>query len=119
MRLKSELYYTEQSIIQNKLYNILNLNKNDNDNDNYVILYYLDNDNYKQKQILDLIPEIRKYYNFSKIPGAYYSNNRIVRPWLSIIKYLTKKQFTISSSEFRIKINDKVIRTKKYLFIKK
>ncbi len=35
------------------------------DNENSIILYSLDNDKTKQDKILELIPEIRKYYSFS------------------------------------------------------
>lgn len=46
--------------------------------------------NYKQKL---LIPTIRKYFSFNNIK-AVGEPHRIKRPWLSIIKQLTK--FTIS-----------------------
>ncbi len=55
MKLKSTLY---------KIINILEL-----DNENSIILFSLDNDNTKQDKILELIPEIRKYYSFSTIIG--------------------------------------------------
>ena len=39
-------------------------------NENSIILYNLDNNKIKQDKILELIPEIRKYYSFSTIIGA-------------------------------------------------
>mgnify|MGYP000182541168 CR=1 FL=1 len=50
----------------------------------------LDNEYDKQKQIMELIPEIRKYYSFNGIK-AVGEPNKIKRPWLSIIKHLIKK----------------------------
>ncbi len=113
MRLKSELYSKEQQMLEDKLLNILNL-----DNNKTIILYDLDNDIEKQNKILDLIPEIRKYYNFTNIAGV--RNTSIVnRPWLSIIRHLTKRKFNILSADYRINKNDELIRTKKYIFLKK
>jgi len=39
------------------------------------------------------------------------------RPYLSIIRQLTKSKYIMKSCDYRIKINDKDIRTKQYLFI--
>jgi hypothetical protein len=113
MKYKSVLYSKEQEELTDKVINILNLDKN-----NSITLYELDNDTEKQKQILDLIPDIRKYYNFSTIPGARYID-RIVRPWLSIIRQLTKNKFNMYSTDYRILIGKEKIRTTKYVFIKK
>ena len=41
------------------------------------------------------------------------------RPYLSIIKHLTKQNYHLYYSDWSLKINDKTIRTKKYVFIKK
>jgi hypothetical protein len=115
MRLKSELYSKEQENLEEKLIQILNL-----DEKNSITLYELDKDIEKQQKILDLIPDIKKYYSSSKIPGAYYySTDRIVRPWLSIIKYLIKNKYEMCSTDYRISIDNKKIRTKRYLFLEK
>jgi hypothetical protein len=58
MRLKSQLYKKEQRDIIDKIINIMGL-----DDENSVTLYELDNNDEKQKKILDLIPEIRKYFS--------------------------------------------------------
>ena len=58
MKLKSILYKKEQDELVDKIINILEL-----DNENSIILYNLDNDKIKQNKILELIPEIRKYYS--------------------------------------------------------
>ena len=111
MKFKSLLYKQEQEEIINKIINILEL-----DNDNSIILYNLDNAQDKQNKILELIPEIRKYYSFSTIIGAS-EPDKAKRPYLSIIKQITKSKYKINSYDYRIKQDDKEdIRTKKYIF---
>ena len=85
MKLKSILYKKEQNDLVDKIINILEL-----DNMNSIVLYNLDNDETKQYKILELIPEIRKYYSFSTIIGAS-EPTKAKRPYLSIIRQLTKK----------------------------
>jgi len=111
MKLKSILYKKEQEDITNKIINILEL-----DNENSIILYNLDNDFNKQNKILELIPEIRKYYSFSTIIGAS-EPTKAKRPYLSIIRQLTKSKYQMNSYDYRIKQDGKDdIRTKKYVF---
>ena len=111
MKLKSLLYKQEQDELVNKIIDILEL-----DNENSIILYNLDNDQNKQNKILELIPEIRKYYSFSTIIGAS-EPTKAKRPYLSIIKQITKSKYKLNSYDYRIKQEDKEdIRTKKYIF---
>ena len=111
MKLKSILYKKEQDELIDKIINILEL-----DNENSIILYNLDNDKIKQNKILELIPEIRKYYSFSTIIGAS-EPDKAKRPYLSIIKQITKSKYKINSYDYRIKQENKEdIRTKKYIF---
>jgi hypothetical protein len=99
MKLKSILYKSEQEQLLNQIINILEL----------------DNKN-KQNKILELIPEIRKYYSFSTIIGASQPLNS-KRPYLSIIRQLTKSKYKLKSYDYRIKQKEmKDIRTKKYIF---
>ena len=91
MKLKSILYKKEQYELVNKIINILEL-----DNNNSIILYNLDNDKNKQYKILELIPEIRKYYSFSTIIGAS-EPTKAKRPYLSIIRQLTKSKYIMKS----------------------
>ena len=65
MRLKSELYPKEQEEIANKIIDILDL-----DDKNSIILYDLDNDETKKKQLMDLIPSVRKFFAFNNIKSA-------------------------------------------------
>ncbi len=111
MKLKSILYKKEQDEIIDKIIKILEL-----DSENSIILYNLDNDEDKQNKILELIPDIRKYYSFSTIIGAF-EPTKAKRPYLSIIRQITKNKYELHSSDYRIKQNGKDdIRTKKYVF---
>ena len=111
MNLKSILYRQEQEEIIEKIIDILQLDENDS-----IILYYLDNDNEKQSRILALIPDIRKFFSFSTIIGAS-EPYRAKRPYLSIIRQLTKSKYKLNSYDYRIKQDVKEdIRTKKYIF---
>jgi len=114
MKLKSILYKKEQDEIINNIIDILVL-----DNNNSIILYELDNDKIKQDKILELIPDIRKYFSFTSVIGAS-EPDKAKRPYVSIIRQFTKNKFTMISSDFKLKIDsDNIIRTKKYTFIKK
>lgn len=82
MKLKSELYEKEQEELSSKIISILEL-----DSENSTTLYELDNNEEKQKQIMELIPDIRKYFNYACIMGAR-EPEKTHRPYLSIIKHL-------------------------------
>ena len=80
MRLKQELYRTEQDDILQKKMDILELDK-----ENSITLYELDKNSDKQKNILNLLPNIRKYLSLSFVKGV--KNPKLLKiPWLSIIK---------------------------------
>ena len=111
MRLKSELYKKEQEEMCEKIIGILDLPET-----NTITLYELDNDKEKQKKIIELIPDIRKYFSFNSIK-AVGEPHRIKRPWLSIIKQITKLKYTTTTKDHRIKIDDKVERTILYRII--
>jgi hypothetical protein len=113
MKLKSELYKSEQYEICDKIIDILQL-----DNDKSITLYELDNDKVKQQKILDLIPDIRKYFSFGSIVGASEPEHT-KRPWLSIIRHITKIKYQLIYGDYTKKINDTRIRTKRYIFLLK
>ena len=112
MRLKSELYKKEQEEMCDKIIEILDLPEN-----NTITLYDLDNDKEKQEKIIELISDIRKYFSFNSIK-AVGEPHRIKRPWLSIIKQITKLKYTITTKDHRIKIGDKVVRSILYRIIR-
>lgn len=112
MRLKSELYKKEQEEIIRKIITILDL-----ENKNIYTLYELDNNEQIQKNVMDLIPEIRKYFAFNNLKAVGEPTKR-KRPWLSIIKQLTKNSYELLSEDCRISNNGKEIRTHQYTFTK-
>jgi len=110
MRLKSELYKKEQDEIIEKIVMILDL-----ENKNTYTLYELDNNIEIQQKIMELIPEIRKWYSFNGIK-AIGDPEKIKRPWFSIIKFLLKSRYNIESKDFQFTENGKHIRTHIYKF---
>ena len=112
MRLKSELYKKEQDDITDKIISILDL-----ENKNTYTLYELDKNEDMQMQLMELIPEIRKWFAFNNMK-AVGEPERIKRPWLSIIKSLTKSKYTIENNEHQFKVNGKWIKSPIYIFTK-
>lgn len=114
MKQKSKEYKEEQYKILNKIINILNIN----DNNNYLILYELDNNIELQNKILELVPDIKKYFSVYGVKALIYPEE-VKRVYLCIIKYIIKLEYKIIISDCNIKneTND-IIRTKKYYFIK-
>jgi hypothetical protein len=110
MRLKSELYKQEQEEIIDKIITILDL-----EHKNTYTLYELDNNNEIQNKIMELVPEIRKWFSFNGIK-AVGEPEKIKRPWLSIIKHLIKKKYNIISLDYHFTENGKHIRTQMYKF---
>ena len=110
MRLKSELYKKEQEEIIDKICNILDL-----ENRNTYTLYELDNNVEIQKKIMELIPEIRKWFSFNGIK-AVGEPEKIKRPWLSIIKHLIKKRYNMVSLDYHFTEDGNHFRTQKYCF---
>ena len=96
MRTKKEVYKKEQDEIIHKIISIVGIEDN-----TQITLYELDNDIKKQKEIMNLIPDIRKYFSFNNLK-AVGEPERIKRPWLSIIKQLTKEQYTLYKKYYRI-----------------
>ena len=112
MRLKSELFKKEQDEIIEKIITILDL-----ENKTTYTLYELDNNEEIQKQIMELIPEIRKWFSFNGIK-AVGKPSKIKRPWLSIIKHLIKSKYKMESKDFQFTENGQYIRTHVYFFTK-
>ena len=112
MRLKSELYKKEQEEIVDKIVKILDL-----ENKTEYTLYELDKNEEIQKQIMELIPNIRIYYAFNNLK-AVGEPTKIKRPWLSIIKHLIKQKYNMVSLDYHFTEDGNHIRTQKYCFDK-
>ena len=113
MRLKSDLYKNEQEEVIEQIITILDLQ-----NKNTYTLYELDKNAEMQNKIMELIPEIRKWFSFNNLK-AVGEPSKIKRPWLSIIKNLLKSKYNIESKDFQFTENGKYIRTHIYSFILK
>ena len=110
MRLKSDLYKKEQEEVIAKIISILDLT-----NKNTYTLYELDKNEEIQNKIMELIPEIRKWFSFNGLK-AVGEPNKIKRPWLSIIKNLLKSKYNIESKDFQFTEKGQYIRTHIYTF---
>lgn len=114
MRKKTELYAKEQDALIERILQILEL-----DEHRSWILYDVDNDSEKQAQLMALVPSIRRYFSFSDIRGVS-EPNRSPRPWLSIIRQITKSKYRMLSCTHRVAINidgeEKKIKTQRYTF---
>jgi hypothetical protein len=108
MKQKSVLYKNEQLAILEKIINILQLDDNKS-----IILYNLDHDVNKKKQIMEMLPEIRKYFSFSYIHGAR-NPEKIKRPYISIVRQIAKLKYDMKHIDWRIKVDGKEVRTQKY-----
>jgi hypothetical protein len=108
MRLKSELYKKEQDEIIDKIVKILDL-----ENKTEYTLYELDKNQDIQNKIMELIPEIRKWFSFNNMKAVGEPSKR-KRPWLSIIKQLIKSKYNIVSIDYRMIDNGVEVRTHKY-----
>lgn len=106
MKLKSELYKEQQLQLSQKIVDILELNDK-----NQIILYYLDRDVEKISKIMNLVPELRKYFSFSRIAGLE-SPEIYKRPYLSIIRQITKLTHTLIVKNKELLLNKKRIRTR-------
>lgn len=113
MRDKSELYGKQQHEMIQKMIDILQL-----DSEASITLWHLDRDIKKQKKLMELIPEIRKWFASCNIRGV--SDPHLVkRPWLSMIKQIIGKEYDIINVDFRIYTEKPTVRTKKYTFLRK
>ena len=112
MRLKSELYKKEQEEIIDKIVKILDL-----ENKTEYTLYELDKNDEIQNKIMELIPEIRKWFSFNNMKAVGEPSKR-KRPWLCIIKQLLKSKYAVESKDFQFTENGKHIRTHIYRFTK-
>lgn len=109
------LYPEEQKAIKEKIITILNL-----DTYNSTTLHELDTNTEKQQQIMELLPDMKKYFSISSCAGVYSPEN-IKRPLLSILRKILKTDYDIISTDWRARDQEGKLlyRTKRYYFHKK
>jgi hypothetical protein len=113
-RPNKDIYINERLEVVSKLNNILGLNDN---NDNF-ILYELENNEDKQKQIYDLESDIKNSFKYAK--WSYFNGKKSQKGYLSILKSIYKSMnYNIFSKSYKLKQEDKLIHTKKYFILKK
>ena len=110
MKLKSELYKNQQLKLVDTIIKILEL-----DDKHQITLYELENNEDKINKIIALIPELRKYFAFGKVRSLEYPD-QAKRPWLSIIRQITKLKYKMIRKDHRIYNSDGIIRTIIYTF---
>lgn len=114
MKFKYLLYKKEQDEIIDKIMKILNLHNN---LDSFITLYEIDNSDIKN-QLMNLIPEIRTFFAFGKFTPIINPDN-YDRPYLTIIRQITKTKYIMKSTFHRIYKDGNVIGTQKYTFQKR
>ena len=108
---KYKLYQQEQQNILDRLENILDFTEDRK----VVSLYDLDNDDDKQRRILDLLPEVRKYFALSKSNVVNYPDT-YQRPYSSIIRILLRQRYEMRVKEVKIRTEETLIRSRVYIF---
>jgi hypothetical protein len=115
MRMKSDLYKTQQKDLRQQLVQLLDLDKT-----NSFLLSDLDANTELQTEIVSLSPQIRQYFSCNNIK-AISEPSRIKRPWLSIIKTLLKPWYNIVTEDYHFTQEApvrKYVHTQKYTFHK-
>lgn len=114
MRLKSELYKHEQNNTIDKIMNILGITEAKNS----ITLYEIDNNERIKQQLMELIPEIRKWFSFGYIKPISNPEN-YKRPYISILRQIPKQNYIFSQKEVGITIQGNFVRTQQYTFQKR
>jgi hypothetical protein len=104
---KYRKYANEQAVIIKQVVDILNLG-----GDGFY-LYDLDNNKDMQKQIMDMVPEIWKYFPHVNITGLIYPE-KCKRPWLSIVRGVIKNQYILKYRTCRYQIEGGSRHTMRY-----
>jgi len=111
MPTKQILYAKEQKQIIQSLIGILDLH-----NTPSFIRYHLDRDDELIARVMSLVPSIRLYFTSSAISGIS-EPHKLDRPYLSIIRYLLKDHYSITSKDIKHRLIDgRRIRTTQYFF---
>lgn len=103
---KSKKYAVEQFLIQKQIISLLELESG-------FYLYEMDRNLSKQEEIMDLVPEIWKYFAHMNVTGLLYPE-RCKRPWLSIVRGVLKNRYQLKYKACRYSTNSGSVFTMKY-----
>ena len=109
---KSQIYQREQEFIIAKIFAILDL-----DQYNSIIKKTFDEDTDKQNQIIQLLPDIRKYFSISVLHHFIVSNKCKRKAWTIVKTILKDKPVQIISKPTSYMYEGKQRRTQRYTFI--
>lgn len=103
---KSKKYAIEQFLIQKELISLLNL-------EGGFYLYDLDRDPTKQQTIMDMVPDVWRYFAHMNVTGLLYPE-KCKRPWLSIVRGVLKNRYQLKYKACRYLSRDGSVFTMKY-----
>lgn len=86
---KAQKFEKEQYMIQQEIIGLLGL-----EDGNGFFLYELDRDQEKINQIMEMVPEIWKYFAHMNVTGLLYPE-KCKRPWLSIVRGVLKNEWKL------------------------
>ena len=105
-------YTEEKEAIASKIYDILEVKNN------YFLLCELDEDEEKKEKIMNLVPEIEKFFKAHDLSFLRLKSDK-KRPYMSIIRGVFKHcKYDIVIQSINIKKNLKTIKTQKYDILK-
>ncbi len=109
MKKLSEKFKDEREAICDKIINILELTNGE------FLLCDLDENIEKQKRLLDLKPEIQKFFECSTI-STFKPNFECKRPYLNLGRGIVRKQgYTVDANDYLLKLENGFLkRTTKY-----
>jgi hypothetical protein len=108
-----EKYTNERQEVLNKLLNILEINEKNK----ILTLKSLDENEEKQQQILALVEDIKKFFNYSRWTFFNNKSRECKRDYLSLTKAIMKEMnVKMKSSTMLTKIDDKIKCETFYIF---
>lgn len=86
---KAVQYAAEQLRLKSQIVDVIGFDQNMS-----FTLLHLDTSTNRQNAVMQMLPELKKYFSLSKFTNIHTPNNA-VRPWLSIIKNILKDDHEI------------------------
>ncbi len=107
-------YTNERNELLQKMFNILGISKENN----MISLKKMDENIELQNQILELIPDIKKFFLCSRWSCFNNTTIEVKRVYLSLIKYIMKDMnIKINSATMKIKTDNDLIKCETFYYI--